>query len=291
MPRLALPPPLVRLLLLGAVLAGPLAASDSPAPPASSPDDPTNLIVAEGRAVYRQRDLDALVMIAARYHHGAFSPADEDQLRHALARILVAREPLLDSLEGLPPAVATGKAGDAFLLDLLDYRASSEHGAYLLPATASASASLPVATEPIPAHAPEASAAAGDAPVIVALPPLVVVRTLPGPVRRSLQLQIALRFADQATSQRIGAQAPIIRDAILGYLDGLSNAVFLEPKQQRLKQGITAAITLQVPGFPANAVLIPQLDSTPLSDDAVPARAPAAGAAPAAASASPGAGH
>jgi len=275
MPRLALPPSLVRLLLLGAVLAGPLAASDNPAPPATSQADPTNMIVAEGRAIYRQRDLDALVMIAARYHHGAFSAAEEDQLRHALARILVAREPLLESLEGLPPAVANGKAGDAYLLDLLDYHASSEQGAELLPA----SASPPVATEPIPMPAPGTSAAASDAPVIVALPPLVVVRTLPGPDRRSLQLQIALRFADQATSQRIGAQAPIIRDAILGYLDGLSNAEFLEPKQQSLKQGITAAITLQVPGFPANAVLIPQVDSTRLSDDAAPAPVPAAGGA------------
>jgi len=305
MPEPALPPSIVRTLLLGALLAGRLAAADGPvagsgnqAPLPTSQADPTAMIVAEGREIYRRRDLDALELIAARYHHGAFTPADEDQLRHALARILVAREPLLASLKGLPPSVAAGKAGEAYLLDLLDYHTAAGPSAELVPDPTQtppgivtgqgaellpAPSQMPVATEPVPARAATATAPASDAPVLVELPPLVVVRTLPDQVKRSLQLQITLRFADQATSQRIGAQAPIIRDAILGYLDGLANADFLEPKQQNLKQGITAAISSQIPGFPANAVLIPQVDTTRVADDASSAPAPVGGGA--------GAGH
>jgi hypothetical protein len=260
-------PLLVTRVLLGAALCTPfpLLALDAPpggdAKPAPAPvaTDPSATVVARGHQLYRQRDLDALVLIANRYHHGGFPPADEDQLRHALTRILVARESLLESLESLPVELSHGKIGDAYLLDLLDYQAD-------LNPTPGARAQV-AAPEP-------AAVASVDGPVLIALPPLALVRTIDGVGKRQLSIQIALRFADQATSRRYEPQAAVIRDAILGYMDGVSSDFYLEPKQGQLKQGLVAAITSQIPGFPANAVLIPQLDASLASSDTAPAASP-----------------
>jgi hypothetical protein len=269
-----------------AALAG-LTAAETPQPLTPAGGDPTAVVVAQGHQIYRQRDLDALVLIANRYHHGVLSAPDQDQLRRALAHILLAREPLLESLEALPATVSHGKLGDAYLLDLLDYQAET-NPTPTAPATLTGPAQ---STGVAPASAPPAeSEVVGDGPVIVPLPPLVLVRTIAGSGRRQLSMQIALRFADQATSHRFEAQAAVIRDAILGYMDAVTPEVFLEPKQSDLKQGLLAAITAQISDFPASAVLIPQLDAAPAAADAPAAGKPPAPADAAAPVAAPGPG-
>ncbi len=81
--------PLLGFGLRAAELAGEDAgAAATAAPPAAAPaQDPTLLVVAQGAESYRQRDIDALVMIANRYHHTRLAPADEAQLRVAIARL------------------------------------------------------------------------------------------------------------------------------------------------------------------------------------------------------------
>jgi flagellar basal body-associated protein FliL len=228
--------------------------------------DPTAAIVAEGRYVYRQRDLDALMLIAARHAKARFSKAEEDRVRETLINALLAREPLMDALATLPSAFS-GPEREALLLDLLDYQADPAK-APAAPATndpAASASSAPVATgaptAPGASAAPPATPASANGPLLIRLPPLTLVRTLPGTGKRQLSLTIALFFRDQAQAQKLQDRAPLVQDAILSHIQGLSAAQFVEPNQLTLKDGITAAIIAKVPDFPPDAVLIPEMES------------------------------
>jgi hypothetical protein len=242
------------------------AATPAPAPaPAAAPRlDPTAAVVAEGRFIYRQRDLDALVLIANRHAKGKLGPAEQEQVRQSLVRALTAREPLLDALASLPSALASGPAHDALLLDLLDYQA--EPAKPVVPAAdkAAPAADKPVVDAKAADAKPEAKAAdaPADGETIVSLPPLSLNRTCDGIGKRQLTLGIALLLPDAAAARRLEAKAPLIRDAIIGFLQQLPAAEFAEPDQAAMKKGLASAVIAKVPEFPAGGILIPQLEVT-----------------------------
>lgn len=237
-----------RFVALSLLVAG-LVGETAPVAPAPSPD-PTAAVVAEGQFLYRQRDLDALVLIAQRHTRQKLSRLEEDQLRQALIAGLPAREPLLEIAERLPASL-TGKARDQFLLDLLDYEAERVPPKPITPGD------VPPASAAAPQPAP---ATTSSGPVLVRLPDLVLNRQLDGIGKRQLTLGLAFSFADAAVSKTFEAKAAILQDAILGYLHGLPANEFAEPNQITLKAGLTKAIQSKLADFPADAVLIPQLD-------------------------------
>jgi flagellar basal body-associated protein FliL len=194
--------------------------------------------------VYRQRDVDALMLVAQRHAKVRFGGADEERLRTAIIRLLIAREDFADAAAALPPAVA-GPARDQLLLDILAYQA---------PASGRA---------PAPATAPVAlSAAAPAGPVLVRLPPLALTRDLPQLGRRTLTLAMALRFPDTALAQALEDQAPLLQDALLTAVQQLDPALFAQPDQQRIKDVLTAAARARVPTFPADGLLVMQMEAT-----------------------------
>ncbi len=95
----------------------------------------------------------------------------------------------------------------------------------------------------------------------------MLTRTIDGE-HRQLVVGIAINFPDAATSKRFEEKAPIIRDAILGVVDGLSAAAFKEPHQAELKKALEDALAAKLPDFPVSALLIPQLDAAPISESA-----------------------
>jgi flagellar basal body-associated protein FliL len=213
--------------------------------------DPSAAIVAEGACIYRQRDLDALVLVALRQaRERSFAPdgksplltkTDEDRIRQVLIRALVAREALQAALAGLPAQIPP-RARDAIILDLLAYQAE------------------PAAKAPAsPAEAVPAAAVAG--PVLVRLPPLTLARAIAGKGRRQLTLALALAFADATQAKALEAQAPLIQDAILGCLNRLPEAEFTEPDFAKLKTSLGEAIRARVAAFPIEGLLIAQLDA------------------------------
>jgi flagellar basal body-associated protein FliL len=208
-------------------------------------------VVSEGAYTYRQRDLDAFMLIATRHARQKLSQGDEDQLRQALIQALPARESLLAALAGLPPVLA-GKARDQLVLDLLDYQAER---APIKPLTPASPAARDEADE-------AASAAADTGPVLVRLPNLTMNRVLDGVGKRQLVLGIALYFADAGLSKKLENRAPLVQDAILGHLNALPDRDFAEPNQLTLKEGLIAAVKTKVPEFPADGILIPQLEVT-----------------------------
>lgn len=220
--------------------------------------DPTTAIIAEGHFVYRQRDLDALVLIAQRHAKGAIGKADEDRLRQALILLLSARESFVDALGALPPAIS-GRARDNLILDLVDYQAEV---AKRPPQPAPAATDKPVTKSAIPSSANSATNSDDtNTPVIVRLPALTQTRSIEGLGKRQLSLTIALYFRDPALAKKLEAQAPLIQDAILGYIQKIPSTQFNEPDQAFLKDGISKAIAAKVPGFPSDGVLIPQVDA------------------------------
>jgi flagellar basal body-associated protein FliL len=218
---------------------------------AAKQPDPTAAIVAEGKYVYRQRDLDALVLIATRHAKARFGKAEEERLRQVLVGALIAREPLLDALADLPGAF-TSAGREALVLDLLDYQAEPAK-----PPAAPTSGEVPGAAPAAPAPAPTDA----NGPLLVRLPALTLSRTLPSIGKRQLSLTIALFFRDPTLAKKLQDQAPLVQDAILGYLQSLPAAQFAEPNQATLKDGITAAIIAKVAEFPPDAVLIPEMDA------------------------------
>ena len=275
--------PLALLLLLSCGLVAaeakpevkPAVPADKPAPTAETPvvrqPDPTAAIVAEGRYVYRQRDLDALMLIAARHAKVRFSKIEEERMREVLTGALLAREPFLDALAALPGGTAGFSAPerDALILDLLDYQAEPAKAPPAAPATATA-APAP-ATDPTAPAAP-ATAAATNAPVLVRLPELHLSRSLPGVGKRQLTLTIALFFRDPALAQKLQDRAPLVQDAILSHVQAMTPAQFVEPNQLTLKDGITAAIIAKVPDFPPDAVLISGMDASAGDGSETPAK-------------------
>lgn len=240
-------------------------ATDKPAePPAvARQPDPTAAIVAEGRYIYRQRDIDALMLIAARHAKARFGKAEEERLRETIITALLAREPLMDVLATLPSAFS-GPEREALMLDLLDYQAEPTK---VKPAPAAQDPAATASTVPptatgapavttVPAAPPSA-----NSPLLIRLPPLVLVRTLPGIGKRQLSLTIALFFRDPAQSQKLQDRAALVQDAILSHIQGLSPAQFVEPNQLTLKDGLAAAIIAKVPDFPPDSVLIPEMEA------------------------------
>ncbi len=227
--------------------APPVAGAPAAIAPAERPD-PTAAVVAEARYLYRQRDLDALLTIALRHAKGKVAKVDEERMRQTLLMALTAREPLMQVLATLPPSYPA-KGRDALLLDLLDYQAEPAK-----PPAPPASTSAAPANDAGPTAAP-----AG--PILVRLPPLTVTRSLENIGKRSLTISLALVFTDPALSKTMEGKAPIIQDAILSFAHSLTPAQIAEPDQLALKAGFAKAIAAKVPGFPADGVLIPQLDT------------------------------
>ncbi|HYE08458.1 MAG TPA: hypothetical protein VEL07_23320 [Planctomycetota bacterium] len=250
----------------------PVAENAAPAPapaPAAAPEpDPTAALVAQGRFVYRTRDIDALALIAARHAKRKLTRAEEEQLRQALGQLVVAREPLMQALAYLP--ALPGPARDQLLLDLIDYQAE--------PAGPPAAAGEPAANAP--AAQPDGGAAsAGPATttaggeVMVRLPPLSMTRALDQIGRRQLTVGLALYFPDPSLAQKLEAKAPLIQDAVLGHLNQLPPGEFAQPNHEELKLGLAAAISARVPEFPHDSVLITQLDVEDPAAAAAPAPA------------------
>jgi flagellar basal body-associated protein FliL len=249
------------------------ATTDKTAEPAAARlPDPTAAIVAEGRYIYRQRDIDALMLIAARHAKARFGKAEEERLRETIITALLAREPLMDVLATLPSAFS-GPEREALMLDLFDYQAEPTKAK---PAPAAHDPTATAGTAPPTTGAPASTAApttppSANAPLLIRLPPLVLVRTLPGTGKRQLSLTIALFFRDPAQSQKLQDRAALVQDAILSYVQALSPAQFVEPNQLTLKDGITAAIIAKVPDFPPDAVLIPEMEAgVPDARDSAP---------------------
>lgn len=213
--------------------------------------DPAQAIVAEGAFTYRQRDLDALLLVALRHARSrefapegrapALGAAEEEQIRQALIRALPAREALAAALAALPASVPPA-ARDAIALDLLAWQAEPN----------------PRAT---PAAGPSSPPASG--PVIVRLPPIRITRQVEGLGQRRLALGIALAFPDGAAAQALEAQAPVVQDAVLGALKDLGPALFGDPDHGLVKQRLGEAVRARIPGFPADALLVPQLETGP----------------------------
>jgi hypothetical protein len=272
--------PLLVLLLASALSAAEAKPETKPAPPATAPaaapaekpvepppvarqPDPTAAIVAEGKYLYRQRDLDALMLIAARHAKVKFPKPEEDRLREALATALLAREPLMDAIAALPSGFSEPER-DALVLDLLDYQAEPAKAPTTPPPTndpAAAGGATTSATATAPATGATPPTANDKGPLLIRLPPLSLTRSLSGVGKRTLNMTIALFFRDPTQAQKLQSRAPLVQDAILGYVQALPPAQFVEPNQLTLKDGITAAIIAKVPDFPPDAVLIPELNS------------------------------
>lgn len=218
--------------------------------------DPAQAVVAEGTSVYRQRDLDALLLVAMRHARAKeFAPdgkavaignAEADQIRHAIIRALTAREAFAAALAGLPERVSQA-ARDAIALDLLAYQAEANPRA------------APVAGAP---------AAPSTGPVLVRLPTFTITRAVDGQGRRQLTLGLALAFADAAAAQAMEAQAPLIQDTVLGALRGMGPELFVDPEHATVKARLSDAIRVKIPAFPADGLLIPQLESGPADQPA-----------------------
>ncbi len=248
----------MRLLMLLPLLAGGLLIAGEavavPAAPAGSAiaPDPSLSVVAEGASIYRQRDLDALLMVSMRHaRNRLFAPdgksatlssADETQMRQVLIQAFTARESLIAALAGLPASVSP-TARDAIVHDLLAYRAE------------------PNPRAPAPGAAPAALAAAG--PVLVRLPPATITRLVEGSGRRQLTIALALAFPDATAAKAMEPQAPVIQDAVLTTLRGMGPSIFLDPDHVAVKDALVAAIRAKVPAFPQDGLLIPQLETGP----------------------------
>lgn len=206
--------------------------------------DPTEPVVATGRYVYRQKDLDAFLLIAQRHAGKRFAGDDLERLRSALIRMLVDREALAESKE-LLPASMSAKARDQLVLDLMDYQGHE---------------AAPDGRDRVQGMRLPPTVVIDAGPILIRLPPLSQTRKL-GTGRRQLTLGLALYFTDQALAKRMEAKAPVLQDAILAQVQLLADDQFVEPNQTYLKQVLTKAIIAKVPDFPADGLLIPQLES------------------------------
>ncbi len=272
-------------ILAAAILAPVLAIGADTATQPTTALDPSTAVVTEGVYLYRQRDLDALVQVALRHLRQKPTREDEEQLRSTITLAMTAREPLIAALKGLPTSL-TAKARDALILDLVDYQADplpprplappsvapsteTEPAAPITPITAMPTGAGTQA-DAAPTRTPAASAPTD--PVMVRLPPLTLVRTIDGVGRRQLTLGLALYFPDAETSKRFENQAPLIQDAILGQIHQLPGKEFVEPNQLALKESLIKAIQAKVADFPADGLLIPQLESGAADPDEHPAK-------------------
>ncbi len=242
----------MRLLFCVLIAAGLAAGEAAPVAPPANPD-PSLSVIAEGMSLYRQRDLDALLLVAMRHARSpAFaadgkatpvSSSDEAQVRQVLIQALTAREALVAALAGLPSAV-TPAARDAIARDLLAFQAEANPRA--------AQAAAPAGTAPVV-----------SGPVLVRLPPATMTRLVEGSGRRQLTIALALAFPDAAAAKALEPQAPLIQDAVLGALRGMGPGIFVDPDHAAIKDALITAIRAKVPSFPADGLLIPQLETGP----------------------------
>ncbi|MEK7415953.1 MAG: hypothetical protein AAB263_21835 [Planctomycetota bacterium] len=251
----------MRSLFLSCVAAAAIAGEAVPVAPsataAATTPDPSAAIVAEGVFTYRQRDLDALLLVAVRHakareftadgKSGTLSRPEEDRIRQVLIRAMVAREALADVLAALPERVSSA-ARNAIALDLLAYKAEPAAQLVAQPTTGTVS---PIAPSPIPI----------SGPVIVRLPPFTISRMIVGSGRRQLTIGLAVAFADGAQAKAIEAQAPLMQDAVLGAMRGVEPSMFVDPDQAALKRRLSDAIRAKIPAFPADGLLVPQLEA------------------------------
>jgi flagellar basal body-associated protein FliL len=235
-------------------------AAVTPSAPSVQPD-PTAAIVAEGHYIYRQRDVDAFVQIASRHAKIRFSKTDEENLRQAIIGLLIAREPLQDAITHLPPSLS-GANRDLFVLDVLDYEGELSKAATAPPPSANTAPAATQNSTTTPGSAPTTPAPDAQGSMLIRLPALHLTRTLPALGKRHLTMTIALFFHHREQADKLQDRAPVIQDAILSYVQGIPPALFAEPNQLVLKEGITAAIIAKVPEFPVDAVLIPEMDTT-----------------------------
>jgi flagellar basal body-associated protein FliL len=136
------------------------------------------------------------------------------------------------------------KARDALVLDLLDYQAE----------LATRPAAPEVKDKPVVVEA-----SAKD-PVLVRLPPLTLHRVVKGQ-KRQLTLGLALHFRDPDLAKKLEPRAPLVQDAILAFAQKLSDAQITDPDQGFIKDGLIKAVQAKLPEFPADGILIPQLDT------------------------------
>ena len=228
-------------LLLPLLAATALSAGEAPPATAAAAIDPTAAIVAQGRFLYRQRDVDALVAIARRHAGKAWSGTDEGAAGAAIAGALRAREDFLAAIAALPPALR-GRARDALILDLLAYEADP--------------APTVAGTGPTPA----AVVPAVSGPVLVRLPQPTVRRVLGGRPR-TLAVGVALAFASESAAKALEAQAPVLQDALLAAVHALPDAQFTQPDHTAVKTAIDQALRLKVPALPAGSVLLAALEA------------------------------
>jgi len=235
------------------LFAGLLAAGEAvqpvPAAEAKVAPDPAQAVIAEGRAIYRQRDLDALLLVALRHARTReFAPdgkaplvtkADEERLREVVISALTAREAFAAALAGLPPQIPPA-ARDAIALDLLAWKA-----------------------EPNPAAKPGPVVSEAAGPALVRLPPFTITRAIDGQGRRQLTLGLAIAFADAAAAKAFQAKAPVIQDAVLAALREMGPAIFGDPDHAEMKKKLGAAVLAKLPDFPVDGLLIPQLETGP----------------------------
>ena len=121
-------------------------------------------------------------------------------------------------------------------------------------------ASQPPKEEELPTPAVPATQQVSG-PVIVRLPPFTISRTIAGSGRRQLTIGLAVAFADAAQAKAIEAQAPLMQDAVLGSMRGVDPSMFVDPDQAELKRRLTDAIRAKIPAFPADGLLVPQLEA------------------------------
>lgn len=232
--------------------------------PADAPQmpDPTAAVVAQDLYIYRQRDLDAMLLVAQRHAKQKLSTIEEEQIRQCLVQAFTAREPLMNALANLPKSLSQ-RARDQITLDLLAYQADVaprkvRQGDVISTDSVTPGAATPEAA-PDTTQAPAPAAASPGDSVIVRLPPLIRTRNIDG-VKRQMTLGIALFFANQDISSKIESKSPLIQDAVLSYIEKMSPAEFSEPDQTVLKDGLAKAVIAKIPEFPADGILIPQLE-------------------------------
>lgn len=164
------------------------------------PPDPSSQVIAEGHYRYRQRDVDALTLVARRHLGRPFIDQEEKRTRTAIAQLLVAREALLAARTKLPASL-TASQRDRLLLDILDYDAEA----------------IDDAVADIPAVA---AAIDHDELQLSTIPTINLRRDIDGTA-----WQLAIDISLLAT-RPAGDLTPLIQDALLTHLHELDTTAF-----------------------------------------------------------------
>lgn len=210
----------MRLPLLLCVLA--IGPTITPATAAAGGSDPSTAVVAEGAYRYRQRDLDALVLIARRYLGRPFQGGEEAATRDAVRRLLVAREAFARERQHLPEAF-TASQRDRLTLDILDYVAERNPG------------HVPGST-PTLRPDPGAVANGASATQLLTIPSITLRRSF-GSSSWNLNLDLSV-LADGSDETLI----PLLQDALLTWLHDIDQNAFTGLTPKTCKQGAAKAL-------------------------------------------------